>query len=274
MRRPFEFGDPSKAIDWKAYARTDKLYVHENAVQTQKQLLFFVDASDSMTWTPEEEMLKSKNSLPSLCSKFEVALRSILHLCHLAIELDDRVLGVVFFNQVGKTWHSRLISSEEVQGFFSHLVQCHFSVDQILSEVTIGPELSDLEIPLGTECVLFSDFLSDSHSRKLMNELELKFQNNSNFWVYHTLLSVERNPSLLSSKVLLSPSPEQGVESTGKPASFHRKFLEENQLLIQKIESWRTQLEQDCTDQRWGYQFIDELSHPEILYQRQIPTNV
>src|SRR5436305_13871398 len=46
--RPYAFGDDIRHVDWKQYAKTDKIYLKQYLEETNLHLICVVDASESM----------------------------------------------------------------------------------------------------------------------------------------------------------------------------------------------------------------------------------
>lgn len=51
--RPYVSGDDIRGIDWKMYAKTDKLYIKETSIQTENKYRFIIDNSPSMKYTED-----------------------------------------------------------------------------------------------------------------------------------------------------------------------------------------------------------------------------
>lgn len=56
--RPYERGDDLRFLDWKAYARSDKLYIKRFLQETNVPVHIVLDASNSMTFSGENEYSK------------------------------------------------------------------------------------------------------------------------------------------------------------------------------------------------------------------------
>lgn len=83
--RPYIAGDEMRRIDWRVYARTDRLYVKEFEEETNAAVRLMLDISGSLTFTP----LK--------ISKLDYARYLAAALAYLATKQNDRV-GLVCFN--------------------------------------------------------------------------------------------------------------------------------------------------------------------------------
>jgi uncharacterized protein (DUF58 family) len=83
--RPYIAGDETRRIDWRVYARTDRLYVKEFEEETNAPVRLLLDTSGSLAYTPRKT------------SKLEYARYLVAALAYLMIKQNDRV-GLVCFN--------------------------------------------------------------------------------------------------------------------------------------------------------------------------------
>jgi uncharacterized protein (DUF58 family) len=83
--RPYIAGDEVRRIDWRVYARTDRLYVKEFEEETNAPIRLLLDVSGSLRFTPQK------------VSKFDYARYLVASIAYLATKQNDRV-GLVCFN--------------------------------------------------------------------------------------------------------------------------------------------------------------------------------
>src|SRR5439155_5661446 len=65
QHRPYAFGDDIRHVDWKQYAKTDKIYLKQYLEETNLHLICIVDASESMgygTVRSHEPEARSQNA--------------------------------------------------------------------------------------------------------------------------------------------------------------------------------------------------------------------
>jgi uncharacterized protein (DUF58 family) len=84
--RPYIAGDELRRIDWRVYARTDRLYVKESEEETNAPVRLLLDTSASLGYAPRE------------VSKLDYARYLAASLAYLATRQGDRV-GLVSFNE-------------------------------------------------------------------------------------------------------------------------------------------------------------------------------
>lgn len=83
--RPYIAGDEVRRVDWRIYARTDRLYVKEFEEETNAPIRLLLDVSASLNYAPRET------------SKLDYARYLAASLSYLAIRQNDRV-GLTCFN--------------------------------------------------------------------------------------------------------------------------------------------------------------------------------
>jgi uncharacterized protein (DUF58 family) len=90
--RHYRPGDDLKYVDWKAFARTDRLYSRQFRETTNMSALFVVDVSRSMDF-PHDEAAASRHagsaSLAAAASKFALARATAAVLATLVIDQGD-----------------------------------------------------------------------------------------------------------------------------------------------------------------------------------------
>jgi len=84
--RPYIAGDEVRRVDWRVYARTDRLYVKEFEEETNAPVRLLLDVSGSLAYAPRK------------VSKLEYARYLVAALAYLATKQNDRV-GLVCFNE-------------------------------------------------------------------------------------------------------------------------------------------------------------------------------
>ena len=88
--RPYIAGDEMRRIDWRVYARTDRLYVKESEEETNAPVRLLLDTSASLNFAPRD------------VSKLDYARYLTAALAYLAMRQGDRV-GFTSFNEETQT---------------------------------------------------------------------------------------------------------------------------------------------------------------------------
>lgn len=86
--RPYIFGDEMRRVDWRVYARTDRLYVKEFEEETNAAVRLMLDVSASLAYAPRE------------ATKLDYARHLAAALAYLAVRQNDRVGLVCFSDRV------------------------------------------------------------------------------------------------------------------------------------------------------------------------------
>ena len=86
--RAYQPGDDTNKIDWKIFGRSDKLYVRESQKQSQTNVHFVLDASNSM------------NQVENKISKFNFAKGIIATLAYLADQQNDALQLSLINNEI------------------------------------------------------------------------------------------------------------------------------------------------------------------------------
>jgi uncharacterized protein (DUF58 family) len=90
--RPYIAGDEMRRIDWRVYARTDRLYVKESEEETNAPVRLLLDVSASLNFAPKD------------VSKLDYARYLCAALAYLATRQGDRV-GLTCFNEAIQASH-------------------------------------------------------------------------------------------------------------------------------------------------------------------------
>ena len=84
-RRPYVQGDDLRHLDWKAYARSDRLSIKRYEEETNLECTLVVDASASMAYPPEGEL-----------SKYDYACQAAMALAHVVLRERDGAALALF----------------------------------------------------------------------------------------------------------------------------------------------------------------------------------
>jgi uncharacterized protein (DUF58 family) len=122
--RPYIAGDEIRRIDWRVYARTDRLYVKESEEETNAPVRLLLDVSASLRYATRLKV-----------SKLDYARYLTAALAYLAARQGDRV-GLVCFNEETQT-------SIPARGGKRHLQTILLALDQLEAsgQTRIGPVL-------------------------------------------------------------------------------------------------------------------------------------
>lgn len=88
LTRPYQPPDPTRAIDWKYYARTQNLIIRQAPQPTALSVVVVCDLAASMYWPGEDIRTRHHLTEPD---KAHLGLRMGLHLCHTLLSLTEPV---------------------------------------------------------------------------------------------------------------------------------------------------------------------------------------
>lgn len=105
--KPYEAGDPLKYLDWKAYARTEQLWVKEKFDPSVRSVVIMLDGRASMCWPPDE-LIENVNS------KFVVGCNIALDVLYHHLTLGDRGY-IALLDESGALGFHAVKSSHEIE---------------------------------------------------------------------------------------------------------------------------------------------------------------
>jgi len=147
QHRPYSYGDESRLIDWKAYARHDRFYVREFKAEDRIPVYVLLDVSGSMAYAGEGRQ-----------SKLDLGRRVAAAVAWLALAQGDEA-GLVTFAAKAKLALPPRAGAAQLGAF-----------DQALTDAAAGEE-TDLgkaieaaaeELPRRALLVLVSDLMGDT----------------------------------------------------------------------------------------------------------------
>lgn len=234
QHRQYAPGDDIRHLDWKVYARTDRLQVKQHQQETNLDLVVMVDSSGSMNFGSRSFADASgsgrKTSLDgrSNWTKFDHATAMAAALSYITLHQGDRAGLVVFADEVramvarsGQRSNWRKI----VEALSMHPVERPTDlarvVEQVLAKVT-------------NRCLIaiISDFFTDAETVKAaLARMKHKGHDVICFQV------LDRSETTFE---FADPSPFEGLEGEGRlrldPRSIRKAYLESINAHLEKIE--------------------------------------
>ena len=163
-------GESTKHIDWKVYARTNKLYTKKYEEDTNLRCQFILDNSSSMYYPANEAF-----SFTEL-NKIQFSCLAISSLCKL-MERQRDASGLSIFNN-SLELNLKQKSSKQQYVYIYEQLQSILSAEQTFGNKTNIENIDKIVSNLNKRSVviLFSDLLENSYNSKLFNILKhLKF---------------------------------------------------------------------------------------------------
>ncbi len=155
QHRQYVAGDDIRHVDWKVFAKTDKIYLKQYLEETNLHLLSIVDASESMAYS-------SIGSGKDTWSKFDHATAIAAALSYMAIQQQDSA-GLAVFDQDLK--HYIKPSNSPTQW---KIITHELSITPRLKKTNTARILDQLAEKLHHRSliVLLSDFFDDAENLK------------------------------------------------------------------------------------------------------------
>ena len=122
--RNYRFGDPVRMIDWRAFARTKRLIIHEKPNEVSLRVAVFFSLDQSMAW-PQQEGLSTKS---------EIAQRILFHISFFHLDSYD-IVDIWFFYK-GKLFKMTFDGSRHLLLYFFEQRSAEFSFDHLVRHST------------------------------------------------------------------------------------------------------------------------------------------
>ncbi len=167
QHRPYVAGDDIRHLDWKVYARSDKLHLKQYQQETSLDLMVLVDASGSMRYGSRsfEEASGAGHTLSpdgrSNWSKFDHATAVAAAMSYITLRQGDRVGLTVFAEEVRS-----MVKRSSSQGTWRQIVGAlatHYQDTRHDSTTNIGRVIDQTLAKLNNRCLiaLISDVFTD-----------------------------------------------------------------------------------------------------------------
>lgn len=179
--RLYNQGEPTKNIDWKVYARTDKMFVKKYEEETNLRCQIVIDASSSMLF-PMNDSTK--------ISKLQFSVYSAAAIIHLLKRQRDAAGLSIFTNEILLNTHAR--SSTK------HLQMLYANLDNLLKKTTLNEKTNAVKClheiadtaHKRSMIILFSDMfdnLSAQQSDELFSALQHLKYNKHEVILFHVV---------------------------------------------------------------------------------------
>jgi hypothetical protein len=246
--RAYQPGDPTKLIDWKAFARNDQLLIREKQEISSGRILIAVDNSATMLWPNDE----TNNSLPRpMPSKFEVAIRMAFNLGFIHLSQGDQpVLALVDTASKGKIQGRKFYAQSvaDLNAVFAELHDNQFDLARL-------PKLPSYSYETGTSWKVVY-FISDGLN---MQPEDLIPQTDEKFLI-HLLSSLEERIDWANDDFCYYDYQIGKKEFIGS-------YLKERDYYLGRIKEWRAALRDKVMKGGGNYIFCTDET-PISVYHR------
>ncbi|MFI5384576.1 MAG: DUF58 domain-containing protein [Fimbriimonadales bacterium] len=216
--RPYTPGDEVRAIDWRAFARTDRFYIKLFRKETDMNCVMVVDKSNSMAYRGEAAISKLDYASYLAAGLSYLMIRqgdkSGLAIC------DDRIRNFVPPGGTTQTLQQILINLERnVPGGPTQLA----TALQVLFGMVKRKGL----------LIVISDFLDDT--AKVFSALNMFAHKGFAVLLFHTLTDDELNLPLAANALFLDP--ESPLAIAAEPDAIRRAYQQEMQEFVHDMDS-------------------------------------
>lgn len=168
QHRPYTAGDDLRHLDWKVYARTDKLHLKQYQQETSLDVMLLVDASGSMDFGARDfadasgQGVRTSLDGRSYWSKFDHATALAAALSYVTLQQGDRAGMIVFADAVRQG-----VRPSSAQGAWRQIVGA--LATHPVDRPTDLPRVVDQVLGAGSQRRLFvivSDFFCDAEDAR------------------------------------------------------------------------------------------------------------
>lgn len=175
--RIYNQGESTRHIDWKLFARTERLYVKRYEEETNLRSQIILDTSSSMLFPYQDK---------KLVSKLGFSIYTIAALIYLLRKQRDAVGLTLFSDKIDLQTNSRL-SLAHSQVLFSELNNLLKQKENQKKQTTIAKTLHNVaeSIHKRSLVIIFSDLLSGESEEELMSALQHLRYNKHEVILFH-----------------------------------------------------------------------------------------
>ncbi len=168
----YNFGESTKHIDWKVFARTDRLYTKQYEEETNLRCHLLVDQSASMHY-PEKEK-----------DKLKFAVLSAASIANLLVRQRDAV-GLTLFSDKIDHQTEQKSTNANLQRILQHAGDALVDQPNRLTDISsVLHEIAE-KVPKRSLIVLFTDMFQDGGSENLFSALQHLKHNLNEVIVFH-----------------------------------------------------------------------------------------
>ena len=207
--RPYNRGDDLRHLDWKVYARTDRLFIKQFEEETNLRAYILLDVSKSMGWVSDEE---------SYPTKLEYARLLAASLSLLLIQQGDAT-GLIAFDRVMRAHVVPRTTRRHWRRLLTEIT--HLEPD---GETDAGTAIKDLAGRLQRRglVVLISDLLVDQQTTR--TALRYLRHRGHEVILFHIMDPGERELPAAGEAIFFDP--ETGEELGANSAALRKQYRE------------------------------------------------
>ncbi|MEE9297170.1 MAG: DUF58 domain-containing protein [Phycisphaerae bacterium] len=217
--RQYVPGDDVRHLDWRAYAKTDRLLIKEYEVETNLRTHIVLDCSGSMAY-PEHDTGRM--------TKWDYAATLAACLAHLLLHQQDGV-GLTLFDNAIRSQLPVSANRASLVGFIKHLEAAR--PDQATDTKMVFQHLAE-QLPRRGLLVLISDLLTDFDD--IINGFQRFRFSQHDLLVMH-VLDADELEFPFTDQTLFDAMEGLNIEVRTDPQSLRRSYLEAVQSFISRL---------------------------------------
>lgn len=259
--RLYNEGESTKHVDWKLFARSDKMFVKQYEEETNLRANIVIDTSSSMLFP-----YKGNKS-----SKLAFSVLSAAALIHLLRKQRDAVGLSSFSDKIDLLTPSKL-SLVHAQGLFSELLKMYNNEEIGLNrETNIAKSLHQLatSLPKRSLVIIFSDLMGEESPKEIFEALQhLRYKKHEVilFCVQDDKLENKLEFKNLSTKFI---DLETKREIKINPQDIRRKYIEKQNKYFKELDLLCGQFSIDLVRADINNDFADVL-HSYLLKRKKL----
>ncbi|MDA3883221.1 MAG: DUF58 domain-containing protein [Bacteroidales bacterium] len=227
--RLYNQGESTKHIDWKLYAKTDKLFVKRFEEETNLRCHIVIDTSSSMLYPFQDKKLDSK---------LDFSLYSAAALIHLLKKQRDAA-GLSFFDTELHLHTEAKLTQTHIQRLYAELNRCLHSQNEqsFEKETNIASVLHHIaELAHNRSLIIiFSDFFQNTPYEELYAAFQHLKYNKHEIIVFHTIEPQTEEFFEFSNKPLHITDMETGEKIKIHPNLVRDNYAKNVQTIIKNL---------------------------------------
>lgn len=245
--RQYNSGDNLKYVDWKAYGRSDKMYIKKFEEETNLRCCLAIDTSNSMNY--RSDGLSKLEYAAIIASSFTYLMKKQMDACSLA--LFDEKLYHLIPARTGAV-QTRLIIAE---------LETLLKENQEKTGTNLAKSLHELaeRIQKRSLVIIFSDVPEDpSNLKELIAALQHLKYNKHEVLFFHILNEDKELNLNFENRPYTFEDMETGQTIQLNPEEYKSVFLE-------KSAEYREQIKDECLKHQIDYVYCDTKQNAELL---------
>jgi len=232
--KPYVKGESTRFVDWKLFARSEKLFVKRFKEETNVRAYFIIDGSRSMLFPKDDKLKPEQQSKFHFASYLAASLMIVLHGQRDAVGLSLIGDRVFFQSSVRSTFsHHRFLMNV----LSDHLETMYEEKPQETRLASCLHEIAE-RIHRRSIVIIFSDFMDAHHNFNELYDAFLHIKHNNNevilFHVVDGLYEIEFAFSNTPHKFV---DLEKGETIKIRPAEIRETYVAEFQQWMKSIQS-------------------------------------